>query len=145
MAVTWIVVAESSRARILEARSAKDPLTEVAALDHPEARMRELELVSDQPGSRHATRGPKRHGVSDPASMKEEHALKFARQVAERLESDRVENRYDRLILAAPPKFLGMLRGELAAGTNAVVVQEYHKNWLHEDPAKIREYLPEYL
>ena len=145
MANTWIVVAESSRARIFETHAPKERLREIATLDHPEARMRELELISDQPGSRYATSGPSRQGVSDPASMKEEHALRFAREVAEKLEADRVSGRYERLILAAAPKFLGLLRDELATGTRALLVHEFPQDWLHETPEKIRALLPPLL
>lgn len=145
MTTTWIVVAESSRARILSTHSSIEPLEEVALLDHPEARMHEQELTSDGSGRRFANAGPRRHGMSDPVRWKDEHAGRFAREVGQRLEQARSAHAFDRLILAAPPKFLGLLREELAPGTEAVVTHEFDKNWVHDDAKKIREHLPAYL
>ena len=145
MAITWIVVAESSRARILQTRSTLDPLVEITFLDHPEARMHERDLISDAPGRRHATAGPSRHGMADPTSWREEHAGKFAREVAQHLETARRDGDFDRLLLAAPPKFLGLLRDELSVNTSGLLAHEFAKNWLHDDPAVIRNRLPAYL
>ena len=145
MTTTWIVVAESSRARILSTHSAVEPLEEVALLEHPEARMHEQDLTSDGAGRRFANAGTRRHGMSDAVRWKDEHAGKFAREVGQHLEHARNEHEFDRLILAAPPKFLGLLRGELAPGTEAAVAHEFDKNWLHDHAKAIRRHLPEYL
>ena len=145
MPTTWIVVAGRSRARILSTDSPQHSLEEVAALDHPEARMHEQELTSDSSGRRFANAGPKRHGMSDPVRWKDEHAGKFAREVGKHLEKARVAKAFDRLILAAPPKFLGLLREELAPGTEAALAHTFDKNWLHDDAQAIRGHLPEYL
>ena len=145
MARSWILVAESSRAHIYAAPNAKAALESVAVLEHPEARAHEQDLISDAPGRRFATGGPKRHSMGEAVSTKEEHAVRFARELATRLEKARVADRYDHLFLAAAPKFLGLLRDELTGETAAMVREQYAKNWLHEDPKVIRKHLPEYL
>jgi len=145
MGRTWIVLAESSRARILEAESASGPLTEVAVLEHPESRAHDQDLISDAPGRRFATAGPKRHGMAQATSPKEEHAILFARELARRLDHDLAHRRYQRLILAAAPKFLGHLRNELSTATSGVVAWEYPKNWLQYDMQIIRSRLPDFL
>lgn len=145
MGRTWIVLAESSRARILEAASPSSPLQEVAAFEHPEGRAHESDLTSDLPGSRVASGGASRRGMTQATSPKQEQAIVFARELARRLDSDLMDGRYHRLILAAAPKFLGHLRNELSTMTSGVVAFEYAKNWLHDDPKTIREHLPAYL
>lgn len=145
MGRTWIVLAESSRARILEAANPSSPLTEVATLEHPEARAHETELTSDLPGSRVSAGGASHGGMAQAKSPKQEHALHFARELAGRLDHDLRDGRYHRLILAAAPKFLGHLRDELSTITSSVVALEYPKNWLHDDPKTIRAHLPDYL
>ncbi len=145
MARSWILVAESSRARIYEAPLAKAPLETIAEFEHPEARAHEQDLITDAPGRRFATGGPKRHSMGEPVSAKEEHALRFARELAAKLETARVADRYDHLFLAAAPKFLGLLRDELSGDTAAMVRGEYAKNWIHDDAKTIRAHLPEYL
>jgi len=145
MSTTWVVVAESSRARILSTESVHEPLTEIAALDRPEARMRERELTSDVPGRPYVSGGTRRHGMADPVRWHDQEAVRFAREVGGHLEAARRAGRFERLILAAPPRFLGRLREELTPATAATVVHEYDKNWLHDDCTAIREHLPEYL
>ena len=145
MARSWILVAESSRARLYSAPKAKAPLTFVSEFEHPEARAHEQDLITDAPGRRFATGGPKRHGMGQAVSTKDEHALRFARELASRLETARVADRFDHLFLAAAPKFLGLLREQLTGDTKAMVQREYAKNWVHDDPKVIRSHLPEYL
>jgi len=145
MGRTWIVLAESSRARILEAVSPASPLQEVATLEHPEGRAHESDLTSDLPGSRVGSAGASRRGMAQATSPKQEQAVVFAREIARRLDSDLMDGRYHRLILAAAPKFLGHLRNELSTMTSGVVAFEYAKNWLHDDAQTIRDHLPDYL
>ena len=47
---TWIVVADSSRARILSAQNRVQPPTDIEALAHPEGRMKSQDLTTDRPG-----------------------------------------------------------------------------------------------
>ena len=120
-------------------------LREIKNLERPAARMRESQLTSDVHGRRFATAGPKRHGMTQPVSAKEEEAVRFARDLAGLLDRERSRGRFQRLVLAAAPRFLGHLREGLSPGTSAVVTREYRKNWVRHDPAKIRRQLPEYL
>ena len=48
MPVTWIVVADSSRARIFS-KNGRTPLREEAGFIHPESRLHEQDLTSDAP------------------------------------------------------------------------------------------------
>ena len=145
MARTWIVLADSSRARILEASSATSDLAEVATIEHPQSRAHERDLTTDAPGTRFATAGHGRHGGGPATSAKDEQAVLFARELAERLDRDLMDGRYHRLIVAAAPKFLGLLREELTTLTTSVMALEYPKNWVHDDARTIRERLPTFI
>jgi hypothetical protein len=46
----------------------------------------------------------------------------FARQLAAKLQHARTENLYERLVLVAPPTFLGLLRSSLDAPTAQLIV-----------------------
>jgi protein required for attachment to host cells len=134
---TWIVAADASRARILQRTGRSQPLVEVQTLSHPTGRMHERDLQTDGEPRFNGHGGVGKPGsapTGGPASDREaqgarEHAVGvFARQVGQYLEKARLEHRYDRLVVVAPPKFLGALRGEFGKELAQVVVDEIPKD-----------------
>lgn len=133
MTTTWIIAADSSRARILQVTDRARDLAEIDDLLNPEGRVHDRELISDAHArfSGHAGGGPR----SDREEMSAtEHATElFAKRVGNYLESARTAHRYDRLHLIAPPKFLGRLRKELGKEVQKLVADELPKDlsWLN--------------
>ena len=130
MTTTWIIAADSSRARILQVTDRNERLDEIDDLLNPEGRVHDRELISDA--------HPRFHGGGGQASDREEmsateHATElFAKRVSEYLDKARSAHRYDRLHLVAPPKFLGQLRKELDKEVQKLVAEELPKDlsWL---------------
>lgn len=131
MANTWIVAADSSRARFLQV-AGRERLIEVASLLNPEARMDDRDLITDAHPRFRGTGGP---GSDRQETSAQEHATDlFAKRVGNYLEKARTDHRYDELVLVAPPKFLGMLRRSLDKEVAKRVVDELPKDlsWLNE-------------
>lgn len=131
MANTWIVAADSSRARFLQV-AGPERLVEVESLLNPDARMDERELTTDAHARFRGSAGP---GSDRQETTAQEHATDlFAKRVGDYLEQARHQGRYDELVIVAPPKFLGALRGELGKEVEKLVVDELPKNlsWLNE-------------
>lgn len=145
MPKTWVVVAESSRAKIFTVDNPRGPLRELESLDHPESRAAGQDLASDRPGRAFDRAGEGRHAMGQPVDPREQEVIRFAKQLAERLEAGRVNGDVERIYLIAAPQFLGELRQNLANGTAQLVVQEIDKNLVRHDPADIRSHLPERL
>ncbi len=125
MVNTWIVAADSSRARFLQV-AGRDRLVEVATLLNPEARMDGRELITDAHPRFRGTAGPPSDRQETSA---QEHATDlFAKRVGDYLEKARTEHRYDQLVLVAPPKFLGALRRSLDSEVAKRVVDELPKD-----------------
>ena len=82
MSRTWILVAESSRAKLYEADGNLAPLSELEDLVHPAGRMHEGDLVSDRAGNDGGSIGQGRHVIDDKTSAREQEKLEFARQLA---------------------------------------------------------------
>lgn len=126
MATTWIVAADSSRARILQVADPQQRLEEVDDLLNPEGRLHDRELISDA--------HPRFRGTSGPASDREEmpaveHAVElFAKRIGDYLDKARNEQRFDRLHLVAPPRFLGVLRKKLGKEVGKLVLKEVPKD-----------------
>ena len=130
MTTTWIIAADSSRARILQVTDREKSLDEIDDLLNPEGRVHNRELIADAQ--------PRFHGTSGPGSDREEmsateHATElFAKRVGDYLDKARTAHKYDRLHLVAPPKFLGQLRKELGKEVQKLVTEELPKDlsWL---------------
>lgn len=127
---TWIVAADSSRARVLQAGNRSEHLTQIEDMVNPEARMNDRELTTDaHPRLRGGGSGSDREETS--AS---EHATDlFVKRIAEHLDKARMAHRYDRLHLVAPPKFLGKLRKAIGPEVEKLVTEEIPKDlsWLN--------------
>jgi len=125
MATTWIVAADSSRARVLQVADPDGTLAEVEALLNPQGRLNDRELISDA--------HPRFRGTSGPGSDRQEmpaveHEVElFAKRIGDYLDKARNAHRYDRLHLIAPPKFLGALRKELGKEVQKLVADELPK------------------
>jgi protein required for attachment to host cells len=113
----WVVVSSRTTARFLAASSPLGELRQVEAMEHPEGRLHARELTSDLPGRAFDSKGGGRHALENEVDPERHEAVQFARRVAARLESARVRGEVERLILIAPPEFLGFLRSALTAPT----------------------------
>lgn len=144
-ATTWILVADSSAARIFCADEPTGPISELEAIVHPEGRMHARDLTSDLPGRAFDSMGQGRHAMESEVGPREQTAIDFAHLLAKRLESARVQNRLQRLAIVAPPDFLGVLRKVLGGETRRLVVLELDRNLVKLSPKEIRERMPDAL
>ena len=145
MTYTWVVVADSTRARIFDADSASAGLSEVETLMHPEGRMHDRDITSDLPGRSFDSLGHARHSMELPTDPKHELAIEFARTIARHLDAARVKKDYEQLVIVAAPTFLGLLREQLNNTCRKLVAFELNKNLVQQTPEEIRSHLPKLL
>ena len=137
-----IVVADSTRARIFTAESARSGLNEIETLANPEGRMHEQDMVSDIPGKDAGKGGAGNHAFQEKVEPKQQKIIEFAKRIAEYLDDVRKENKLGKLLLIAAPEFLGELRNHLSDETREKVTFELDKNLAHHDEEDIRKHLP---
>ena len=137
----WIVVAESSYARIFRCDQPGAALEEETALVHPESRLHAQDLHSDLPGRAFDSGGEGRHAMSPDTDPKRHEAEVFARELIAHIESARTSGRFEQLILAASPAFLGLLRERMSSALRQRVIHTLSKNLVHEDKATITRQL----
>ena len=141
MRKTWVIVADSARARIFSVTTPKGPLTELEDLVHPASRAHERDLRSDRSG-----RGTAKSGtMGSPNSAKAHEVHEFAGDLADRLETARVKGDYEQLVLVGAPDFLGNVRKRLPDGVSKCVYKEIDKNLTQLSVKAIRGHLPEFL
>lgn len=144
MTSIWIIVADTTRARIFITESSSSPLQELADLTHTEGRLHDREITQDLPG-RHTGTGGTGHPYNSATDPKKYEAVQFVHQIIGYLEEARNANRFDRLMIVAEPSMLGLLRKEMPEQIKKQVAFELDKNITTLGAAEIREHLPEHL
>lgn len=124
---TWIVVADSSHARIFQLRDGQLPAQEIEDLANPLGRADNRQLASDGHGQYF---GPDGHGHTAPRVEEpvQHEVRQFARELGRRLDAAAAQHRFQHLALVAAPRFLGLLRDSLDKHTRQLVTAEVAKN-----------------
>ncbi|HKU47730.1 MAG TPA: host attachment protein [Burkholderiales bacterium] len=135
MATTWIVAADESRARVLQVTDRETRFTEIEHLTNPAGRAQDRELETDA-----RDRFPGGNSWEPRAGAVEHGADLFAKRVGDYLDHARKENRYDQLVLVAPPKFLGALREELHKEVQKLVADELPKDLSWFNARELEQY-----
>lgn len=125
---TWIVIADGSRARILSHRTGEPGLATVHNFDDPEARKRSRELVSSGPGREQESANAAHHAIEPKHDPHREAERVFLRRLAGNVDAEAAGNAFDRLVIAAPPRAMGMLRQELSDAVRGKLLAEVTKD-----------------
>ena len=145
MKLTWLVVADNSKARIFKVDSRMGPIEEIESIVHTEARLHEQKMTSDLPGRGNGKGGAGGHAYQDEVSPKEQENINFAKKIANELDIARKNNKFKQFVLVAAPGFLGNLRNQFSAQTQKLTCFELAKNLSHLNAQEIRQHLPERL
>lgn len=139
MSKTWVVVAESSRAKIFQVEQNESirSLKELKGFTHSNSRNHKSHLSGNQQKeSRHSQ-------LTDLHDTHKDHErTEFARSLGQHLNTARNNGEFKKLILMSPPKFLGDLRKNLGHETNKHVVSAIDKNLVRHDIQDIQAHIP---
>lgn len=116
----WILIANATRARLLQ-RDQGCPLVVINSFEHPQSRSKTSDLADDRAGQ-----GKTDHsfgGASYPPRVdaKEKEHLRFARELAEYLETRAQQGNFHSLSLFASSPFLGELKAQLGTAASALL------------------------
>ena len=136
----WMLVADGRRARVLVESHRGAPLTERADLAM-EISDDDLYDPQDRPPRSFDRVGPGRHAMDRGRNLHEAEEEKFLKRVAEQLAEAEKHQQFEHLVIAAPPRALGLLRTMLPQSTQDRIYATTPKDVLGEDAAKLRERL----
>lgn len=144
-----ILVANQAEAACYDMESRIGEPRFATRLDDPLAHLHDRDLKSDRPGRvfdhapqpGHRRGATAHHGTGGERRPRRHEAEVFARRIAEQLRDSQSE--FDRLVVIAPPAFLGLLRKALPGPVRLRVAAEVGKDLVHEPPAALRAHLPE--
>ncbi len=141
---TWILVSDAARARLFESPGNPASLTLLQQWEHPESRYKAGELGADRHSTVTTATGI-HGGISQQHSPKDIEIEHFARNIVEHLNMHAAKKIFDRLVLVAPPHFLGLLK-KLLNGTaqqmlSATVDKDYTHISDHDMPTALARHL----
>ncbi|MCD6034302.1 MAG: host attachment protein [Rickettsiales bacterium] len=143
--LTWVLVCDSSKAKLFINRSARDGLHEINEEFHPIPKT--SELITDQPGqSPHHTPGDSflsYHAFNPPTDPRVHEKKAFLRHVAEKI--NRREKAISRLVIIAPPKALNILREAISPNLKQKIIGEIAKDLTHETETTLPQFLKEHM
>ncbi|MFW3615192.1 host attachment protein [Billgrantia antri] len=145
MPTTWVMIADQSRARIFEMTESTGAMTEKETMVNPQGRLKDKDLGSDRPGRAFDTMGAGRHAMGKHHTPKEQSVIRFAHLVAEYLDTELHKASFERLVISAPPHFMGLLKQELSESTLNSITLALDKGLANLDAGEIRTHLPERL
>lgn len=132
-----VLIADQARARLFIATNPTAALTEIQDWANPQARLKEQDLVSDASGG-----NP--HDVGHHGKVHAHFADEFAKGVCRALSIAVKEHKPERILVAAPPHFLGILRKHMDTETQCKITMELGKDLTMLTPDKIRSHLSEW-
>jgi protein required for attachment to host cells len=142
--VTWFLLADGRRARVLAEARRGAPLAEPGEWELTIG-ADELFGIQDRPPRAHDRLGPSRHAMDEGRNLHEEEEARFLQRLAQRLEAAEKQKAFAHLVIAAPPRALGILRDMLAAAVKTRIRAEIDKDLIDEDTDKLRARLADLL
>jgi protein required for attachment to host cells len=128
MAMTWILVANASSARLFDKGASSKSLNLIGEFSHPESRQKGSELASDRPGH-YQSKGTAHGAFTESSNPKELEADRFAQELVNKLEQGRVNNEWQDVIVIAPPHFHGLINKHLPTMIKDKIKSSFSKDY----------------
>lgn len=139
---TWVLIADSSRALLYSVPKKAASWTLVQTYAHSASRVSEGGLTTDQPGRAYAsTGGGARSAMESKTSPQDVEFEQFAHELAQVLHDGHGQQAYGRIVLVAPPHFLGLLRKSINDTVSKLVGTSLDKDYVHLSEKEIRQHL----
>ena len=123
----WYVIADGGRARFVE-RDDQGAFRTLSSFVSTELHTTAHELGRDRPSRVKESASPARSAIEPRRDLHEAAKEDFIRTVADTLAADLKDEKFDELVLVAPPGVIAELKGSLSKPTAKVVVKELHKD-----------------
>jgi len=141
---TWVLVCDGAKALFFEnVGDAHDPKLETREVaEQPDLKDREMKQAP--PGRVFASAGGRR-GAVEETDFHDRSEREFLRQVSRKLDAQIGARHIRHLIVAAPSRALGMLRGELSPAARNVISAEIDKDYVKMPAYEIEKHLTKAL
>ena len=124
----WILIADSSKARIFRSPGRDEKLRDTLVHEMDGSKLPSREINADRPGRTFDRGGEGRHAQEPPTDPHRHAKFQFAQELTKLLEDGRKKGAYEKIIIIAPPQFLGDLRSTMSDNVRKLVDQEINKD-----------------
>ena len=130
MVNTWMLVCDAGRARIFSFEAADGDWKTVEEIENERGRARTSEIVTDRVGRVRQSGTGVKPGMEATTD-----------RLGAQLQKGFDRNRFDRLVLVAPPRFLGKLRKELSDPVSRSIAKSIDKDYSQLKEHELRDVL----
>ena len=139
--VTWVAVADGSRSKVFRvAGRGRIEMESETAVPHPPSR----DINADRPGRTFDSAGVGRHAKEPPTDPHEKAEADFLHGLAQRLGAAHQTKAFDRLVVIAPPRALGILRTAYPKQLAKAVTKELAHDLTGFETPALEAYLKEH-
>ncbi len=142
---TYVLIADGARARLFVVEEGTADLKPALGQEFIGTNLPSREIASDRPGRSFDSAGSGRHAMEPPTDPHRHAERVFAQEVAAVLENALRRNEFHNLVVVAPPKALGDLRGEFSDALRNRVTAELNRDLtkvaIHDLPSHLAEIL----
>lgn len=143
--VTWVLVADGARARLLTRTTKTAPFVPALDREFIGSNIPSREIDADRPGRSFDSAGEGRHAMEPPTDPKRKRKADFARELAILLDAAAKRGDFDQLVVVAPPQALGDLRAEFSEAVRGRIVEEINKDLVEASTEELTARLDEAL
>lgn len=138
---TWILIADGGRAYVVERKRAADGLKKVPGLTFNGPHKLSRDIGTDKPGRAFSSVGSKRAALDDDKRLAREAEEKFLGAVVDHIDESLKGGAFERLVLAAPPRVLGVLRKRLSRRLSKALYGEIRADLVKADLGQVARQL----
>ncbi len=117
----------------------------VSSLQFERGDLSESNMFSDRPGRTFDSHGQGRHILEPPGDANREAKSQFAQTILDKLHDNLSKNKFDQLIVIAPPSMLGYLREKFSKQLSTRIIGEIDKDLTHLTARQIIEHITDFL
>jgi protein required for attachment to host cells len=132
----WILIANATRARVLQQQS-NGRVAELQAFEHPQSRSKVSELADDRAGHDNTDRTYGGAAYRPRIDAKQKEHRRFARELAQYLEHEAGQGHFRSLEVFASSPFLGELKAEFGSATGRLVAGTHDLDLTMVGPAEL--------
>ena len=124
MTKLWVLIADSSRAELVEVEGMGKKIHSVHTYDHPKGRAKNIALETDRPGRSFDRVGGQKHSMEQERDPHYHERQVFARQLMDVLQKGQQDKKFDAFAIIAPATFLGELNHNMTKQLKELLSKE---------------------
>lgn len=142
---TWILAADSAKAKLFEWLPQNHSLQEIACIDEEDARKPERDLRSDRSGHGAGFNSKVRYTLEEHSSYKQQASDIFLHKLAQFLDAPDIQTEFDALVVVAPTNIYQTIQGELSPNGQHKITKHHAKNLTNMPKPEFTKYYTNHL